>query len=49
LARFNTQNVAGFDIGPADWNPSLDLSSDHQELDLLVVDLVRNFPLPEFE
>ena len=49
LARLDAKNVAGFDVGPAYGNPALDLPGDHEELDLLVVDLVRHFPLPMLE
>lgn len=49
LVTFNSQNVPRLDISPSDWQEPLDLPRDHQVLNLLVVDLVRDFPLSEFK
>lgn len=49
LARLDAQDIAWLGVGPGDWQEALDLSRDHEVLDLLVVDLVCNLALAVFE
>jgi hypothetical protein len=49
LSTFDSQNVSWLAVRPGDGQEAFDLASYHQIVNLVIVDLVCDFPLPQLE
>lgn len=49
MSTSHLDDVPWLDVSPSDWLEPLELSSDHQKFEHLVVDFIRDLPLSKLK